>query len=77
LAQAVTRQPLEYARWIALADDALTPDLARGLIDHLDAKTDARGMRTVMRRLADRAGDLDLWLSLVSREERGAPDFAA
>ncbi|WP_438852004.1 DUF6880 family protein [Brevundimonas nasdae] len=77
LAQAVARQPLEYARWIAVADETLTPDLARGLIDHLDAKTDARGMRTVMRRLADRAGDLDLWLSLVSREERGAPDFAA
>lgn len=77
LAEAVARQPLEYARWIATADEALTPDLARGLIEHLDARTDARGMRTVMRRLADRAGDLDLWLSLVSRDERGAPDFAA
>lgn len=77
LAEAVARQPLEYARWIATADEALTPELARGLIEHLDARTDARGMRTVMRRLADRAGDLDLWLSLASRDERGAPDFAA
>lgn len=77
LAEAVSRQPLEYARWIATADEALTPDIARGLIEHLDARTDVRGMRTVMRRLADRAGDLDLWLSLVSRDERGAPDFAA
>lgn len=77
LAGAISRQPLEYARWIAAADEALTPELARGLIEHLDADADARGMRTVMRRLADRAGDLDLWLSLVSRDERGAPDFAA
>nr|WP_314433501.1 DUF6880 family protein [uncultured Brevundimonas sp.] len=77
LAEAITHQPLEYARWIATADQALTTELARGLIEHLEADTDARGMRTVLRRLADRAGDLGLWLSLISRDERGAPDFAA
>jgi hypothetical protein len=77
VAQAVERQPLEYARWIGAGGEDLTADLARRLLDHLDKTSSARGMRTVMRRLADRAGDLDLWLSLTTPEERGSPDFAA
>ena len=77
LAQAVERQPLEYARWIGAGGEELTVDLARRLLDTLDKTSSARGMRTVMRRLADRAGDLDLWLSLTTPEERGSPDFAA
>ncbi|MFA4939735.1 DUF6880 family protein [Brevundimonas sp.] len=77
LAQAVERQPLEYARWIGAGGDDLTADLARRLLDHLDKASSARGMRTVIRRLADRASDLDLWLSLTTPEERGSPDFAA
>lgn len=77
LAQAVERQPLEYARWIGSGGDELTAGLARRLLDTLDKTSSARGMRTVIRRLADRAGDLDLWLSLTTPEERGSPDFAA
>jgi len=77
LAAAIERQPLEYARWIGAADEALTAELARGLLDRLDAASGARGARTALRRLADRAGDLDLWLSLATPEERAAPDFAA
>lgn len=77
LAQAVERQPLEYARWIGAGGEELTADMARRLLDTLDKTSSARGMRTVMRRLADRAGDLDLWLSLTTPEERGSPDFAA
>ncbi|TFW14604.1 hypothetical protein EGY25_05290 [Brevundimonas intermedia] len=77
LAQAVERQPLEYARWIGAGGEELTPDMARRLLDTLDKTSSARGMRTAMRRLADRAGDLDLWLSLTTPEERGSPDFAA
>ncbi|WP_428153043.1 DUF6880 family protein [Brevundimonas sp.] len=77
LAQAVERQPLEYARWIGAGGEDLTADLARRLLDAVDKTSSARGMRTVMRRLADRAGDLDLWLSLTTPEERGSPDFAA
>ena len=77
LAQAVERQPLEYARWIGAGGEELTADMARRLLDTLDKTSSARGMRTVMRRLADRAADLDLWLSLTTPEERGSPDFAA
>ncbi|MFN3838641.1 MAG: DUF6880 family protein [Brevundimonas sp.] len=77
LAQAVERQPLEYARWIAAGGEAVTTALARALLDRVDATSSLRGMRTVLRRLADRADDLDLWLSLVTPDERGSPDFAA
>jgi hypothetical protein len=77
LAQAIERQPLEYARWIGASGEALTVELARRLLDRLDRTSSARGMRTVIRRLADRAQDLDLWLSLTTAEERGSPDFAA
>jgi len=77
LAAAIERQPLEYARWIGAGGDVVTPELALALLDRLDATSAARGMRTVVRRLADRAGALDLWLSLTTPEERGAPDFTA
>ena len=78
LAEAVGRRPQDYARWIGAAGDALTPDLARRLLDALPAAIrSARPARGAMRRLADRAGDLDLWLSLATPEEKGSPDFAA
>ncbi|MNN45546.1 hypothetical protein D3C81_1598890 [compost metagenome] len=54
------------------------PDLARSFLASLDAasrKTPAG--RNLVRRLADRAEDLDLWLSLVTPEQAGSPDIAA
>ncbi|MFA4898863.1 MAG: DUF6880 family protein [Brevundimonas sp.] len=78
LAEAVGRHPQDYARWIGAADDALTPEFARRLLAALpSAVRSARPARGAIRRLADRAGDLDLWLSLATPEEKGAPDFAA
>lgn len=78
LAQAVAGHPLDYARWIGAAGEELTPDLARRLLAVLpEAARGARPARGAVRRLADRAGDLDLWLSLATAEERGSPDFAA
>lgn len=78
LAEAVSRRPQDYARWIGAPGEALTPGLARRLLDSLPAAArDARPARAAIRRLADRAGDLDLWLSLATPEEKGSPDFAA
>ena len=77
LVQAIQDHPLDYARWIGAGGEALTPAVARRLLEGLDTASGARGIRTVLRRLADRADDLDLWLSLVTPEERGSPDFAA
>ncbi|MBX4159134.1 hypothetical protein K4A07_18600, partial [Lactiplantibacillus plantarum] len=75
--QAIQDHPLDYARWIGAGGEALAPAVARRLLEGLDTASGARGIRTVLRRLADRADDLDLWLSLVTPEERGSPDFAA
>ena len=78
LVAALHRRPQDYARWIAAADETLGPRTARRLLDHLDAaarKTPAG--RNLVRRLADRAEDLDLWLSLVTPEQAGSPDIAA
>ncbi|MNS21365.1 hypothetical protein D3C72_531260 [compost metagenome] len=78
LADALRRRPVDYARWIAAADDAVRPDLARQLLDSLDAasiKTPTG--RHLVRRLADRAQDLDLWLSFVTPEQARTPDTAA
>ncbi|WP_292083083.1 MULTISPECIES: DUF6880 family protein [unclassified Brevundimonas] len=78
LVDALERRPQDYGRWISAASDALGPVAARRLLDGLDAsarKTPAG--RNLLRRLADRAGDLDLWLSLVTPEQAGSPDIAA
>lgn len=78
LAEAVGLRPQDYARWIGAAGDTLTPDVARRVLDVLPAAVrSARPARGAIRRLADRAGDLDLWLSLATPEEKGSPDFAA
>ncbi|WAC60219.1 DUF6880 family protein [Brevundimonas sp. SL130] len=77
LAAAIERHPLDYARWIGAAGEALSPELARALLAMLDTEAGVRGARTAIRRLADRAEDLDLWLSLVTPDEQGSPDFAA
>ena len=78
LTDALRRRPQDYGRWIAAAGDALGPDLARSFLANLDAasrRTPAG--RNLVRRLADRAQDLDLWLSLVTPEQAGSPDIAA
>jgi hypothetical protein len=77
LAAAIERHPLDYARWIGAAGEALSPELARAVLAGLDTSSGVRGARTAIRRLADRAEDLDLWLSLVTPDEQGSPDFAA
>ncbi|KDP94296.1 hypothetical protein ER13_13060 [Brevundimonas sp. EAKA] len=77
LAAAIERHPLDYARWIGAAGEALTPELARAVLAGLDTSSGVRGARTAIRRLADRAEDLDLWLWLVTPDEQGSPDFAA
>lgn len=78
LVDALERRPQDYGRWISASGDALGPVASRRLLDSLDAsarKTPAG--RNLLRRLADKAGDLDLWLSLVTPEQAGSPDIAA
>lgn len=78
LVEALRRRPQDYARWISAAGEALGPHTARRLLDGLDAETrKTPAGRNLLRRLADRADDLDLWLSLVTPEQTGSPDVAA
>ena len=77
LTDALRRRPQDYGRWIAAAGDAVSPDLARLLASLDAASTKTPAGRNLVRRLADRAQDLDLWLSLVTPEQAGSPDVAA
>lgn len=78
LIDALHRRPLDYGRWIAAAGDTVSPDLARRLLDSLVPSTrKTPAGRNLVRRLADRAQDLDLWLSLVTPEQAGSPNVAA
>lgn len=78
LADAAAERPLDFGRWAGAGGDALAPETARRLLDALNpALKAARSARTVVRRLADHAGDLDLWLSLIAPDEKGSPDIAA
>lgn len=78
LTDALRRRPQDYGRWIAAAGDAVGPDLARSFLAALDAATKKTPAgRNLVRRLADKAQDLDLWLSLVTPEQAGSPDMAA
>lgn len=78
LTDALRRRPQDYGRWIAAAGDAVGPDLARSFLASLDAATrKTPAGRNLVRRLADKAEDLDLWLSLITPEQAGSPDVAA
>ncbi len=78
LIEALRRRPQDYSRWISAAGETLGPHTARHLLDSLDAETrKTPAGRNLLRRLADRADDLDLWLSLVTPEQAGSPDVAA
>jgi len=78
LVDALRRRPQDYARWISAAGETLGPHTARQLLSSLDAETrKTPAGRNLLRRLADRADDLDLWLSLVAPEQAGSPDVAA
>jgi len=78
LVDALRRRPQDYARWISAAGETLGPHTARQLLSSLDAGTrKTPAGRNLLRRLADRADDLDLWLSLVTPEQAGSPDVAA
>jgi len=78
LIDALGRRPQDYARWVLAAGEALGPLTARRLLASLDASaTKTPSGRNLLRRLADKAEDLDLWLSLVTPEQAGSPDIAA
>ena len=79
LGEALATRLSEWAVWIGRGVGALSPDLARRLLVDLTAgKSQPTGrLALVVRRLADRAGDLDAWILSLSEADRKKPDTAA
>lgn len=79
LGEALATRLSEWAVWIGRGVGALSPDLARRLLVDLTAgKAQPTGrLALVVRRLADRAGDLDAWILSLSDADRKKPDTAA
>lgn len=78
LAEVMSEHPGLYGRWLAADDGALSQDAAKAVIGLLPKTiTKTPSGRSLIRRLADRALDLDLWLSLVTPEQVAVPEIAA
>ena len=79
LGEALATRLSEWAVWIGRGVGALSPELARRLLVDLTAgKAQPTGrLALVVRRLADRAGDLDAWILSLSDADRKKPDTAA
>ena len=79
LGEALSTRLSEWAAWVGRGAEGLSPDLARRLLVDLTAgKPQPTGrLALVVRRLADRAGDLDAWILSLSEADRKKPDVAA
>ncbi|MDP1642443.1 MAG: hypothetical protein Q8L59_09690 [Phenylobacterium sp.] len=79
LGEALATRLSEWAVWVGRGAGALSPELARRLLIDLTAgKAPPTGrLALVVRRLADRAGDLDAWILSLSEADRKKPDVAA
>ena len=77
LAEVMSEHSGLYGRWLGVDDGALSQTTAKALIEALPEtiKKSPAG-RNLLRRLADRALDLDLWLSLVTPEQVAMPEVA-
>ncbi|MDI1326860.1 MAG: hypothetical protein PSV23_08705 [Brevundimonas sp.] len=79
LAEALSTRLSEWASWVGRGAAALSPVLARRLLSDL---TTARARPTgrlalVVRKLADRAGDIDAWILAIPDDDRRKPEVAA
>ena len=78
LAEVMVEHPGLYGRWLAADDGALSQGAAKALVGMLlEGVRKSPAGRGLVRRLADRALDLDLWLSLVTPEQAAVPEVAA
>jgi hypothetical protein len=79
LAEAVETRLSEWGGWIGRAAPAMSEPLASGLLQALTAgRPRPTGRRAlVVRKLADRAGDVEAWAAAFSDEDRLKPDVGA
>lgn len=79
LGEALSTRLSEWASWVGRGASDLSPDLARRLLADL---TRGRPRPTgrlalVVRKLADRAGDLDAWIEAIPDGDRAKPEVGA
>jgi hypothetical protein len=79
LIEALMTRSTPWASFVGRGVSDLSPALARRLLKDLTASTEGATGRIalVMRKLADRTGDLDAWLAALREEDRRQPAVAA
>jgi hypothetical protein len=79
LAEAISERPETWGRWLRASGEALDAELAQrllGAVRPAGPVTPVR-LRGAVRRLADAAGDVDAWLSVLTDAERQSPEVTA
>lgn len=79
LLEALSTRLSEWASWVGRGATALSPALARRLLVDLtrDRPRPTGRLALVVRKLADRAGDLDAWILTVPDDDRRKPEIGA
>ena len=79
LSEALSTRLSEWAAWVGRGAPALSPDLARRLLTDLtqDKPRPTGRLALVVRKLADRAGDLDAWVLTIPDTDRSKPEIGA
>lgn len=79
LAEALATRLNPWASWVGRGAQNLSPELSQRLLDDLTKgrpKPTGR-LALVVRKLADRSGDLDAWIQSIAEEDLRKPDIAA
>lgn len=79
LTEALSTRLSEWASWIGRGASSLSPGLARRVLADLTlGRPRPTGrLALVVRKLADRAGDLDAWIQAIPDDDRRKPDVGA
>lgn len=79
LGEALATRLNQWASWVGRGAQSLSPELAqRLLVDLTQGKPKPTGrLALVVRKLADRSGDLDAWIHSISEDDYRKPDIAA
>lgn len=79
LIEALSTRLSEWASWVGRGAAAMEPDLARAVLKGIaDGRSRPTGrLALVVRKLADRSGDLDAWIASLPDEDRVKPEAGA
>lgn len=79
LGEALSTRLNQWASWVGRGAQSLSPELAKRLLSDLTRgkPRPAGRLALVVRKLADRSGDLDAWIASLSDDDARKPDIAA